>query len=120
MILTHANQTVPLISAGGGLKFRVAKHAQVRIDFRDYMTPLPDQLLAVLPSGSTPAGPMTSSCSSECEYTVLISETKGPIVGKSRLLTLTVLGCSLRSPLSVKPASNSVRIYTEPAGILFR
>jgi len=53
VILTHATQTAPLISAGGGLKFRVAEHAQVRIDFRDYMTPLPDQLLAVLPSGST-------------------------------------------------------------------
>jgi hypothetical protein len=35
----------PAISVGGGLKYRVSKHGLLRLDFRTYMTPLPDRIL---------------------------------------------------------------------------
>ncbi len=44
--LTQINQLEPLISLGGGLKFRISQKAQMRFDFRDYATPRPDKLLA--------------------------------------------------------------------------
>lgn len=46
VVLTHATEAQPLISAGGGVKFAVAKRALVRLDFRDYVTPIPSNLLA--------------------------------------------------------------------------
>jgi len=51
IVLTHASQTVPLISAGGGIKIPVSKRALVRMDIRDYISPVPDKLLAT-PSGT--------------------------------------------------------------------
>ncbi len=46
VVLTHTNQTEPLLSAGAGIKVRVSKKAMLRFDFRDYATPTPDKLLA--------------------------------------------------------------------------
>ncbi len=46
VVLTHTTQLEPLISLGGGLKFKVSRKALVRLDFRDYATPTPDKLLA--------------------------------------------------------------------------
>jgi len=43
-LLRPVNQVEPAISVGGGMKFLVAKRTQLRVDFRAYMTPLPDQL----------------------------------------------------------------------------
>ena len=46
VLLSHTNEAQPLISAGGGVKFRVSPRALVRLDFRDYATPIPTSLLA--------------------------------------------------------------------------
>jgi hypothetical protein len=43
-LLTKTDQTEPLMSFGGGVKFLVAKHAVIRVDLRDYITPTPDRL----------------------------------------------------------------------------
>ena len=43
-VILPVTQVEPLISAGGGIKFRMGRHAQIRADFRAYMTPLPNQL----------------------------------------------------------------------------
>ena len=47
VVLSHTTEAQPLVSVGGGVKFRVSKRALVRVDFRDYATPLPTNLLAV-------------------------------------------------------------------------
>jgi len=46
VILTHTSEAQPLISVGGGVKFAVTKRTLVRLDVRDYATPLPTSLLA--------------------------------------------------------------------------
>jgi hypothetical protein len=46
VVLTHTTETQPLISAGGGVKFRLSRRSLLRLDFRDYMTPFPGNLLA--------------------------------------------------------------------------
>jgi len=43
-LLRSVNQVEPAISVGGGMKFLLPKRTQLRVDFRAYMTPLPDQL----------------------------------------------------------------------------
>ena len=43
--LTHTYQTRPLVSAGGGLKFRLSQHLVFRADFRDYISPIPRQVI---------------------------------------------------------------------------
>lgn len=43
-LLRPVNQVEPAISVGGGVKFYTAKRVQLRVDFRAYMTPLPDEL----------------------------------------------------------------------------
>ena len=43
-VLRPLQQVEPTISAGGGLKYRVARHALLRADFRAYMSPLPNRL----------------------------------------------------------------------------
>ena len=47
--LTKTDQVEPLISFGGGVKIVVAKHVQLRFDFRDYLTPTPERLFAPAP-----------------------------------------------------------------------
>lgn len=44
-VLVPNNQVEAAISVGGGLKYRVSRHALLRLDFRTYMTPFPDQIL---------------------------------------------------------------------------
>jgi hypothetical protein len=46
LVLTHATEAKPLISVGGGVKFAAGRRALLRLDFRDYLTPLPEELLA--------------------------------------------------------------------------
>jgi hypothetical protein len=48
-VLTRTSEWLPMLSVGGGVKFRIAKHALVRFDFRDYMTPFPTRV--ILPAG---------------------------------------------------------------------
>jgi hypothetical protein len=50
VVLSHTTEAQPLISAGGGVKFQVSPRALFRVDFRDYATPVPTNLLAT-PSG---------------------------------------------------------------------
>jgi hypothetical protein len=42
--LRPVNQVEPAISIGGGVKFLLPRRVQLRVDFRAYMTPLPNQL----------------------------------------------------------------------------
>jgi hypothetical protein len=51
-VLRHVNQTEALISAGGGVKYRLSHDVQLRVDFRAYMTPAPNVLF-------TPVHPST-------------------------------------------------------------
>jgi hypothetical protein len=55
VVLTRTSEVQPLISAGGGIKFPISRRSLLRIDFRDYMTPLPTSLLA-LPANSRASG----------------------------------------------------------------
>jgi hypothetical protein len=50
VVLTHTSEAQALISVGGGVKFPVSRRALVRIDFRDYITPYPTDLLALPPN----------------------------------------------------------------------
>jgi hypothetical protein len=43
-ILRPVNQVEPAIDLGAGVKWRFIKHAQIRAEFRVYMTPLPDEI----------------------------------------------------------------------------
>lgn len=51
VLLTKTDQVEPLISFGGGVKFLLSKHAQFRVDFRDYASPTPDRLFVPGPGG---------------------------------------------------------------------
>jgi hypothetical protein len=42
--LSPHTQVEPAISAGGGVKYRITRHAQLRADFRTYFSPLPDRI----------------------------------------------------------------------------
>ena len=55
VVLTHTHEAQPLISIGGGVKFSVSRRALLRLDFRDYATPLPTSLLAA-PGGCKVSG----------------------------------------------------------------
>jgi hypothetical protein len=50
VVLSHTNEAQPLISVGGGVKFSIGRRALLRLDFRDYATPLPSSLLAAPPN----------------------------------------------------------------------
>jgi hypothetical protein len=43
-VLTKTNQTEPLISVGAGVKARLTEHGIIRFDFREYMSPFPQEL----------------------------------------------------------------------------
>lgn len=43
-LLRPVSQVEPAISVGGGVKFFIPRRVQLRVDFRAYMTPLPNQL----------------------------------------------------------------------------
>ena len=43
-LLVPKTQVEPVISAGAGLKYKVHKHVIIRLDFRTYFSPLPDEI----------------------------------------------------------------------------
>ena len=45
-LLTKTSQTMGLISAGGGIKFNVSDHLQLRVEIHDYLTPFPKDVIA--------------------------------------------------------------------------
>ena len=52
-VLTRTSELLPMLSLGGGIKFRISNHAVVRVDFRDYLTPFPSNV--ILPRGGAKA-----------------------------------------------------------------
>jgi opacity protein-like surface antigen len=48
-LLTKTDEVKPLISVGGGVKVRVTSHLDVRLDFRDYISPFPEKLFVAAP-----------------------------------------------------------------------
>ena len=48
-LLTKTHEVKPLISVGGGVKFALTGHAVVRVDFRDYISPFPENLFVTVP-----------------------------------------------------------------------
>ena len=47
--LTNVNEVKPLISVGGGVKAKLTEHTSVRFDFREYISPFPEELFAAAP-----------------------------------------------------------------------
>jgi hypothetical protein len=47
--LTKNNEVKPLISVGGGVKVTLTRHLLVRVDFRDYISPFPEELFVPAP-----------------------------------------------------------------------
>ncbi len=45
-LLTRANEVKPLITPAVGIKAKIGKHALVRLEFRDYITPFPEKVIA--------------------------------------------------------------------------
>ena len=48
-LLTKTQEWKPLVSAGAGTKFAVSSHVIFRVEFRDYITPFPKQVIAPAP-----------------------------------------------------------------------
>ncbi len=44
-VLANRNSTKPLITAGGGVSIAFPPHVRVRLEFRDYITPFPKQVI---------------------------------------------------------------------------
>jgi hypothetical protein len=51
--LTPETEVEPVISAGAGVKYRFTRHAQFRIDFRTYFSPLPNHIFRTPASAAT-------------------------------------------------------------------
>ncbi len=51
-LLTKTREVKPLLSAGGGVKFALSPHFSVRAEFRDYITPFPERVIAPAPGAS--------------------------------------------------------------------
>lgn len=47
--LTRTNEVKPLLSVGGGVQYALTARIRVRLDFRDYITPFPEELFAAAP-----------------------------------------------------------------------
>jgi len=47
--LTHTTEIKPLISAGGGLKYKLKSPFELRAEVRDYITPPPEKLITPVP-----------------------------------------------------------------------
>ncbi len=45
-LLTQAQDLTPLVSAGGGVKFQLSPHMQLRAEIHDYLTTFPKQVIA--------------------------------------------------------------------------
>ena len=52
-LLTQAQDLTPLVSAGGGIKFKIAPHVNFRVEVHDYLTPFPKQVITPI-TGKTP------------------------------------------------------------------
>jgi hypothetical protein len=48
-LLTKTNEVKPLISVGGGVKAKLTDHTLIRVDFREYISPFPEELFATAP-----------------------------------------------------------------------
>ena len=44
-LLTQQQDLRPLVSAGGGVKFQISQHLQLRLDVHDYATPFPKNVI---------------------------------------------------------------------------
>jgi hypothetical protein len=44
-LLTQQQDLTPLVSAGGGIKFQLSPHVQIRLDVHDYLTPFPNKVI---------------------------------------------------------------------------
>jgi hypothetical protein len=51
-VFTQTHEIKPLLSVGGGIAFKLAGRASLRLDFRDYITPFPKQIIAPVPPGT--------------------------------------------------------------------
>jgi Outer membrane protein beta-barrel domain len=47
--LTRTSDLRPLISAGGGIKYRISEHMIFRAEIRDYVTPFPNKVITPAP-----------------------------------------------------------------------
>lgn len=47
--ITKTSEVKPLISVGGGVKVTLTRHALIRVDFRDYISPFPEELFVTAP-----------------------------------------------------------------------
>ena len=52
VLLTKEDQTLGLISVGGGVKWAYGNHLSVRVEVRDYITPAPKEVLVPSPGAS--------------------------------------------------------------------
>ena len=48
-LLTNTDEVKPLISVGGGVKAKLTDHTLIRVDFREYISPFPENLFATAP-----------------------------------------------------------------------
>lgn len=53
-LLTKTSQWVPLVTFGAGIKVSVGKRTILRLEFRDYMSPFPADVIAPVPPGKAP------------------------------------------------------------------
>jgi hypothetical protein len=44
-LLTAQQDLTPLVSVGGGVKFQLSPHVQIRLDVHDYLTPFPNKVI---------------------------------------------------------------------------
>ena len=45
VLLTQATQLKPMLSVGGGLKFKITEHLGFRVEVHDYITPIPKDII---------------------------------------------------------------------------
>ena len=48
-LLTKTSETLPLLSVGGGVSVALSTHVVLRLEFRDHITPFPQQVIAPAP-----------------------------------------------------------------------
>jgi hypothetical protein len=51
-VLTKTQEVLPMVSLGAGVRFRIANHAFLRFDFRDYLTPFPSRVIMPAPGAA--------------------------------------------------------------------
>ena len=50
--LASQDEIKPLVTAGGGIRFRLRQNLVIRLDFRDYITPFPKNVIQPTPLGT--------------------------------------------------------------------